>query len=101
IYETWSIAEPVHYLFFSLVWINVFWVFFNLVPIYPLDGGQFLFHFLAQWWGDTRAMLTVARISLPLCAVIGVIGMREGFMILPIMCLNFFITNMKTVQELR
>lgn len=25
---------------FSLVWVNLFWSLFNLLPIYPLDGGH-------------------------------------------------------------
>ena len=30
----------------SLLWINIFWGLFNLIPVFPLDGGQVARHFL-------------------------------------------------------
>lgn len=41
--------------------LNKFWLLFNLLPVFPLDGGQ-LFHYLAQrWFGPkgTRLALIV------------------------------------------
>ncbi len=35
-----------YYLLHTFYIISVFWGLINLVPIYPLDGGQVLFHFL-------------------------------------------------------
>lgn len=32
----------------SLLWINVGWGLFNLVPVYPLDGGQTMRYFLTM-----------------------------------------------------
>lgn len=32
----------------SLLWINVMWGVFNLIPVYPLDGGQIARHALLQ-----------------------------------------------------
>ena len=36
-----AVASPlVQYLAYFLVWISVFWGLINLMPVYPLDGGQ-------------------------------------------------------------
>lgn len=32
--------RPVNYLFRALLFINLFWNIFNLLPVFPLDGGQ-------------------------------------------------------------
>ena len=53
-----------------LVWVNVFWSLFNLLPMYPLDGGHVLRHALglrlpeARAWRITRIVgLTVAGLT--------------------------------------
>lgn len=45
-----------YYLLHTFFFISIFWGLINLVPIYPLDGGQVLFHFL----GPERAKVTYA-----------------------------------------
>lgn len=32
----------------SLLWVNILWGMFNLLPVYPLDGGQIARHILIQ-----------------------------------------------------
>lgn len=32
--------DPLRYAFFVLVWVNLYWGIFNLLPVFPLDGGQ-------------------------------------------------------------
>src|SRR4051812_14762465 len=51
---------------FMLFWINRGLLIFNLLPIYPLDGGQILRSLLWFWLGAAR--------SLQVAAVIGLIG---------------------------
>lgn len=36
-------------LFTMLLWVNVFWGFINLLPVYPLDGGQVTRNILIQY----------------------------------------------------
>ncbi len=45
-----------YYLLRTFYFISIFWGLFNLVPIYPLDGGQVLFQLL----GPARAKTTYA-----------------------------------------
>ena len=50
---------------FKLVFINVFWSLFNLLPIFPLDGGQALLSLLA---------IFVPKLALPVTSGIGLGG---------------------------
>lgn len=61
----------------TLILINFFWSFFNLIPIHPLDGGQALFHTLSHFVDANKAMLWVARLSILLC--VGLIGLAVMF----------------------
>lgn len=51
--------EPLLILVFWLMWFSIAWAVLNIFPIYPLDGGQILFHAL----GPSRRILTL-RISM-------------------------------------
>ena len=50
----------------DMFWLNVGLLIFNLLPIYPLDGGQMLRSLLWFWLGRAR--------SLHIAAVLGIIG---------------------------
>jgi Zn-dependent protease len=59
----------IHAFFRSLSFINLGLLVFNLLPVYPLDGGQILGSLLWFLLGRARSMLVTASIGL-----IGVIG---------------------------
>jgi Zn-dependent protease len=60
----WSTANPNAEAFFLALWfINLFILAFNLLPIYPLDGGQILRSLLWFLLGRTRSLLVVAIIG--------------------------------------
>ena len=98
-FEAWQLADPIYYFLHGLVWINFSWVALNLIPIYPLDGGQFLYHLLTYRWDDRRALLFVARFSMPLCVVVGLLGLHYQFTLLTMMCVNFFMSNLQIAQS--
>lgn len=63
----WRITEPDLYQFLlSVAYINGFLLFFNLLPVYPLDGGQIVRGLLWIWIGPIR--------SLKIASVIGFVG---------------------------
>ncbi len=73
-WQSWAIALPDLYRFvWAIFWIDVGLFAFNILPIYPLDGGQILRSLL--WFGLGRAR------SLAAATVVGFVG-ALGFLIL-------------------
>jgi Zn-dependent protease len=67
VHGQWRVTDPdLFHFVFSLAYINGFLLFFNLLPIYPLDGGQILRGLLWLWLGPIR--------SLKIASVIGFAG---------------------------
>lgn len=52
-------------LVFSLAFVNVILVVFNLLPIYPLDGGNILHSAIEMFFGKSKADLITLIISIP------------------------------------
>ena len=73
----------------SLIWINLFWSVFNLLPIYPLDGGQVLWHALSLRLGAARARHITRRCSVSLALLIGLGALVQQRIFLALVC--FFI----------
>ena len=65
-----------------LLWVNVFWGLINLVPVYPLDGGNVSRHLLlrADPIDGVRKSLWVSVIAGGLVALIGLLVLRSIFM---------------------
>jgi Zn-dependent protease len=65
--QGWSQAYPDLDLFFTtLAWMNGILLLFNLLPVYPLDGGQILQSLLWFFIGRTRSLLVVCILGLVL-----------------------------------
>lgn len=67
-----------------LLWVNIFWGIINLVPVYPLDGGNVTRHVLlkADPVDGVRKSLWISVIAGVLVAVAGFIFLRSIFMAL-------------------
>lgn len=65
---TWLLGQ----LLGQMVWINVFWSLFNLLPMWPLDGGHVLNHGLSMKLPGGRAWAITRTVGL--VTAIGVAG---------------------------
>jgi Zn-dependent protease len=94
--------EASSFVFDNLWYLNLIWLIFNLLPIYPMDGGQSLFHFFSFFVREPRALLTVAYISLGACALVGLwLFMNRILSIFIIFFLIMFIQqNVQIVRSL-
>jgi Zn-dependent protease len=60
----WALAMPDAYMLLrSIFWINLSLLIFNLLPIYPLDGGQILRSLLWYPLGRARSLMAVTILS--------------------------------------
>ena len=65
-----------------LLWVNVFWGMINLLPVYPLDGGQVARNVIIQYdpWDGVRKSLWVSVITGALIALIGLLLLHSVYM---------------------
>lgn len=68
--------------FMALLWINIFWGAINLVPVYPLDGGQVTRNILIQRdpWNGARMSLWVSVIAGGVMALVGFLALGSIYM---------------------
>lgn len=86
------------YLVQSLIFINFFWTFFNLLPIHPMDGGRALFHGLTYFKSEQTSMLWVARLSMVLCVICGILAFQAGFTFMAFFFVMFFMNNWNVMR---
>jgi len=74
-------------LFFSLAIVNIILVIFNLIPVYPLDGGNIL-HAAMEWlFGKTHADRITLIVGIPFLLLLVVLGVASRDYILLIFCI--------------
>ena len=81
------------------VFLNLCWAIFNLLPIYPLDGGQALFFGLSYLLAWQRALLIVAAISVLLCAAGVILSLMNHFG--PFFLIILIMLGLQSLQILR
>jgi Zn-dependent protease len=60
---------PVQYLYLALIFVNLFWGIFNLLPVFPLDGGQ-ICRELCGWKWPGHGLKMALRISVGVAAAV-------------------------------
>lgn len=68
-------AQTVVNLLFSLTLVNIILVVFNILPIYPLDGGNILHAIMEMFFGKSNADLVTFIISIPILLGLVVLGL--------------------------
>jgi Zn-dependent protease len=65
-----------------LLWVNIFWGLINLLPVYPLDGGQVTRNILVQYdpWDGARKSLWVSVVTGGMIALAAFLFLRSIYM---------------------
>ncbi len=65
-----------------LLWVNIFWGVINLMPVFPLDGGQVARNLLVRNdpWGGLRKSILLSIAAGALIALIGLFIFRSVYM---------------------
>ena len=90
-------ASPVSQLLYWFVWVSLVWAVLNLIPVYPMDGGQILRGIL----GPRHIQLTL-QISIIVAIFVGVLGLIYlRLLLLPIFMVFFAVENYKALKRTR
>lgn len=75
-------GDLVNTLLLTLLWVNIFWGIINLMPVYPLDGGNVARYFLLQSdpWDGVRKSLWLSVITGGIIAVAAFFIMHSTYM---------------------
>jgi len=65
-----------------LIWVNIFWSLFNLLPMMPLDGGTAMLSALRLKLKSRRAMEVARWVSLVTAGVVGIASLSMGMRII-------------------
>jgi Zn-dependent protease len=66
-------------LLYNLLWINVGLFVFNMLPVFPMDGGRVLRALLSTWLGRYRATEIAAELGRGIAIVAGIWFLLNGF----------------------
>jgi tetratricopeptide (TPR) repeat protein len=80
-------AEAFSKLFFSLAFFNVILIVFNLLPVYPLDGGNILHSFVEMFFGKSNADLITLIVGAPVLLCLFALGVAARDYLLIFSCI--------------
>lgn len=95
--EEYPGSMAVYALFGALLWPSVFWALINLVPIYPLDGGQILRSAL-RLTNVARPDYVSVMVSVACGGLLGVFFLTRGNTIAGIMFIMLAANNFQSMQ---
>ena len=98
----WDAALPSHLLFLRDIWtVNLVLLIFNLLPVYPLDGGQILRSLLWYVLGRARSLLVASLIGLVGVAGLFALALLDRSVWMGIMCAFILLNCWRGLMEAR
>lgn len=88
------------FFFYWLVYINVFWTVLNLLPIWPLDGGQLTRLAALRLMKPKTAEKLVHGFAVIILALAGVWGFQRGQFLLGIVAIFLMLPNINVLRGL-
>ncbi len=82
-------SGPLAVVLVQMLWINVGLMAFNMLPVFPMDGGRVLRALLSTWLGRPRATTIAANLGKFIAAVAGLYFLAGGMLLKA--CLAAFI----------
>ncbi len=82
-------------------WVNYWLLLFNLLPIYPLDGGQLFQCAIWPFVGLRRAVQIACQVGLAGCALLGLLALQSGGGILFFIAIFGGFTCWQRLQQVR
>ena len=101
----WMQRDVSQYVVGTVYILNVYWAIFNLLPIFPMDGGKAVLCVLAFMMRERRALLCTAILSLAVCgaaALFFIAGRRApqvDFLILFYLLFTFISQNVQIIRD--
>ncbi|MCL2449982.1 MAG: site-2 protease family protein [Polyangiaceae bacterium] len=87
------------YVYGTLLYVNIVWGVFNLLPILPLDGGNVLLHVLNATTGG-RGEPPARLVSLVAATLVGLLAFKLRQPYLGLLALSFIVNNWRAVRAL-
>lgn len=93
-------SRPVNITFVMLLWVNIFWGLMNLLPVYPLDGGQVAREVMTLGSDPHAGMVRSMQLSIGVAVAAAVWGLiiQRSFL-LPILFGFLAYNNYRTLQS--
>lgn len=97
-FENAKAAELAHFFFSQMVFINVFWSILNLLPIWPLDGGQLTRLAALRLMKPRVAEKFVHGFAVIILVIAGLWGFQSGQFFLGIVALFLMMPNLNILR---
>ncbi len=81
------------------LYINVFWSIFNLLPIFPMDGGHAMLAGLSLFVSTRTAQRITFAAGIPMAGALALLGWQLGYIILTFFCAMFAFQNVQLLRK--